>query len=56
MQPECIQAYVLSSDYFILSLLAQKDRRTGGQQCHLWVRLSSVTVAALSAQYNAIDE
>lgn len=50
MQPECIQAYVLSIDCFVLSsILGSENRgRIGGQQCHLWVRLGSTVKAELS--------
>lgn len=43
MQPSSIQAYVLSSCYFkpVLHSSTRKKRRTGGQQCHLLVRMSS---------------
>lgn len=54
MQPECIQVYVLSTDYPVFHswLLSKKEKEKGGrigvQQCRLWVRLSIAAVIKLS--------
>lgn len=36
--------------YPVFHSLLKKQWRIGGQQCHLWVRLSSTVIAALSQQ------